>query len=236
MQHNLKHNSTAVLLFAQSVTVASESKFLAPSKKQNLILWKTLNSKAVAIVEKTKVPYFISNENNQIGTSFGEKLTNAIDSVFQRGFDKVIVIGNDCPQLTSKKLINAIERLQKSDFVFGPDFNGGLYLTGVSKNSFCKEKFQAIPWQTNIVFEKITTTFALNSIDTLEKLNDVNSLDDLKTATSKLKFHSSLRNSILNLLLRNINLITLDCSISNQLLFHKLFNKGSPLFIYSACI
>jgi hypothetical protein len=47
------------------------------------------------IGSKTKLPYFISDESTQQGDSFGDKLSHAIQSVLDRGYDKVIVLGND---------------------------------------------------------------------------------------------------------------------------------------------
>jgi hypothetical protein len=39
---------------------------------------------------KTKLPYFISDDTQ--GVSFGDKLSHAIQSVLDRGYDKVIVM------------------------------------------------------------------------------------------------------------------------------------------------
>jgi glycosyltransferase A (GT-A) superfamily protein (DUF2064 family) len=80
---------------------------------------------------KTKLPYFISDESTQQGF-FGDKLSHAIQSV-DRGYDKVIVLGNDSPGLHLNHLQEAFLELQDKSVVLGPDFKGGTYLMGFSK-------------------------------------------------------------------------------------------------------
>jgi hypothetical protein len=91
---NCKENlslSTALLIFAHSDKAQSALKPIAYNKKQNEALWHKMNERAVALVQKTKLPYFISDESSQQGLSFGDKLSHAIQSVLDRGYDKVIV-------------------------------------------------------------------------------------------------------------------------------------------------
>ena len=91
--------STAVLIFAYGDKVQSTLKPIAYNRKQNVVLWHKMNERVLTLVQKTKLPYFISDENTQQGVSFGDKLSHAIQSVLDRGYDKVIVMGNDSPGL-----------------------------------------------------------------------------------------------------------------------------------------
>ena len=56
----LKSNSstTAIILFAKSEEIESSLKLIAPSAKQNLLLWKKMNDMVVKTIQKTKLPYF----------------------------------------------------------------------------------------------------------------------------------------------------------------------------------
>jgi glycosyltransferase A (GT-A) superfamily protein (DUF2064 family) len=60
-------------------------------------------------------------------------LSHAIQSVLDRGYDKVIVLGNDSPGLHLNHLQEAFLELQDKSVVLGPDFKGGTYLMGFSK-------------------------------------------------------------------------------------------------------
>ena len=78
---NCKKNysaATAILLFAQSEKIESALKPIALSSKQNVLLWKKMNDRVLKTVQKTNLPYFISNETNQVGNTFGEKIIRAI--------------------------------------------------------------------------------------------------------------------------------------------------------------
>ncbi|MEP6689592.1 MAG: TIGR04282 family arsenosugar biosynthesis glycosyltransferase [Gemmatimonadaceae bacterium] len=80
----------------------------------------------------------------------GERLTRAIDDGFRHGASAVIVIGTDCPALTSAMLNNAFAELHHADVVIGPAHDGGYYLIGVRAPH--AELFDGIPWSTPDVF------------------------------------------------------------------------------------
>jgi glycosyltransferase A (GT-A) superfamily protein (DUF2064 family) len=95
--------------------------------------------RALALVQKTKLPYFISDESTQQGF-FGDKLSHAIQSVLIEVMIKLL--GNDSPGLHLNHLQEAFLELQDKSVVLGPDFKGGTYLMGFSKflliGGFCQ--------------------------------------------------------------------------------------------------
>lgn len=95
------------------------------------------------------MPVFEIGDTQQVGENFGERLSNAIDDIFQKGFDSLITIGNDCPDLKTSDLQKAEELLETQNFVLGPDLRGGLYLIGIQKKAFQKSDFQKLDWQTD---------------------------------------------------------------------------------------
>lgn len=221
-------STTAILLFAQSNTVESALKAVVSRKKQNDALWSKMNQRALQTVHKTNLPYFISNENSQQGNTFGEKLSHAIETVFDQGFDKVIVIGNDSPGLTKHHLLRAKGALEDNDWVFGPDYNGGTYLIGVSKAVFDKEKFININWQTSKVFTELKALSSGNSL-LLSHLSDFNSLDDLRKLLQDFSFYSTFTNGLLAMLFYQYPLPRI---LKKRYTFEIVgfnFNKGSPV-------
>jgi len=221
--------TTAILLFAQSGKTESALKPLAFCSKQNVLLWEKMNGLVLKTIKKTKLPYFISNENNQVGSTFGEKITHAIKTIFAKGFEKVIVVGNDCIELKAQHLLLAQLDLQINDLVIGSDYSGGAYLIGVTKSKFKADSFENIPWQTKSVFTALQSLYETQAIAFLPSLFDCNDTCDFRKAAHKLSFSAAFRKVLLSFLpTKKVSnrFITLFVSY----FYHALnFNKGSPL-------
>ena len=61
-------------------------------------------------------------------------MKNAIGIVLRMGYEKVILIGTDIPQIHPETLKNAFDNLGGKDIVIHPTFDGGYYLIGMKKN------------------------------------------------------------------------------------------------------
>ena len=86
----------------------------------------------------------------QHGHALGTKMKNAFEAVLRR-CEAAIIIGTDCPYLTSQILSKAFDLLQKSDVVIGPAKDGGYYLLGLKHPA--PQLFAGIPWSTEQVFD-----------------------------------------------------------------------------------
>ena len=171
---------TAILIFSRSAKEESRRKKLHPNKKVNVRLHVALHNKTINTVQETGLPYFLIDEHLQAGSGFGEKIANAVNAVFQKNYDNVIAIGNDCPQLSSQVLLDAANKINQNQLVVGPDRNGGIYLFGISANLFDSKTFKEIPWQTGRVCNALLGYRDCVSYDLclLEKLSDFNKLSD----------------------------------------------------------
>lgn len=69
----------------------------------------------------------------QKGIDLGERMLNAFDLLFSRGYNKVIVIGSDCLEIETCHLDHAFVFLNDCDVVIGPAQDGGYYLLGIKK-------------------------------------------------------------------------------------------------------
>ncbi len=225
-----KDNSTttAILLFAQSEKVESSLKPIASCRKQNVLLWKKMNEKALKTIQKTNLPYFISNETNQVGSTFGEKITHSIQEIFAIGFEKIIVVGNDCVALNAKHLQQAERDLQRTDLVIGADFSGGAYLIGLTKSKFKAEPFKTIPWQTKKVFSALQNLYNTQAIGFLPSLADSNSASDFKKAIYHLSYFSALKKILLSFLFVPKQQQKFESNFIVNQYYTISFNKGSP--------
>lgn len=69
----------------------------------------------------------------QYGEDLGERMKNAIGICLRMGYEKVILMGTDIPQIHPETLTDAFENLDKKDIVIHPTFDGGYYLIGMKK-------------------------------------------------------------------------------------------------------
>lgn len=111
--------------------------------------------------------------------ALGERLARAAERVLGGG-EPVILIGADCPDLTSTHLNQAAERLTRYDAVIHPSFDGGYALLGLRR--FDRSIFSDIAWSTNRVadqtLERLTAlawSFAVG-----ERLRDIDEPADLQ--------------------------------------------------------
>ncbi len=134
-----------------------------------------------AKAEKSGIKVFILDENQQIGDSFGERFAHAFQSIFDLGFENIISIGNDSPDLTLDHLNLAIQQMEKGFTVLGPTVNHGYYLIGLNKKQFHFKDFQELHWQTNLLQLSLSDYFVKSKteITFLESLIDINSEENL---------------------------------------------------------
>lgn len=116
---------------------------------------------------------------SQKGFKLGEKMSNAFDEAFD-SYQKVVLIGSDCYDLTSNIIKTAFELLEENDIVVGPAKDGGYYLLGMSE--FFPQLFEGKTYSHNQVLKELleeAEELEL-SVYQLPTLSDVDTLEDLK--------------------------------------------------------
>jgi rSAM/selenodomain-associated transferase 1 len=89
--------------------------------------------------------------NNQQGADLGERMAFSF-SVALQTYEKVIVIGTDCPDIDKEYITQAFEALNENDAVIGPAADGGYVLLGLQK--FSLDLFTNISWGSDKVFSQ----------------------------------------------------------------------------------
>lgn len=177
------------------------------------------------------------SEQKQQGNTFFQRFTNAIKTVFSAGYENIIVVGNDTPQLSTQHILKANHLLEKGQPSIGPSLDGGFYLLALSQKMFDVEKFRGFAWQTPKVFQEVYQyiTQELNktkpeaSVYCLPAFNDIDKESQLKILVSQLgrQFRTLLK--YLQKALRLDNTISKNIEYYNLSTFNSsLFNKGSP--------
>ncbi|MBE9208493.1 TIGR04282 family arsenosugar biosynthesis glycosyltransferase [Nostoc sp. LEGE 06077] len=82
----------------------------------------------------------------------GSRMARSLFDAFQKSAEYGIIIGTDCPGMTSQILATAFQQLQTVDLVLGPAIDGGYYLIGVRR--LIPELFANIDWGTSQVLKQ----------------------------------------------------------------------------------
>ena len=98
---------------------------------------------------KTIAPDFLFYK--QDGGNLGGKMHHAFKFARRMDCNKTVIIGSDSPNLPIKCIKGAYRRLDVSDIVIGPSYDGGYYLIGLKKP--CKEIFKGVKWSSKAVLE-----------------------------------------------------------------------------------
>ena len=126
------------------------------------------------ILDYYKFPKFL-----QKGNALGERMERAFGQAFAQQYDKVVIIGSDCIELSSEIIEDALKALDDHNVVIGPAHDGGYYLLGMDRHY--PHLFKNKMWSTEDVFldtlldiKKLKLSYSL-----LPTLNDVDEEKDL---------------------------------------------------------
>lgn len=223
----MTNQKTAILIFANS---AQQERIVKPFRK-SADLFGTLNKQTLTKVKKTGLPYFHFSEKEQVGNTFGERYVHAIQSVYNKGFDTIITLGNDTPHLQSRHISETARKLQNNPVVLGPSKDGGYYMMGLRKSHFDASLFLKLPWQTSNLNRRISLLFRSKNIqiEWLEILTDIDSISDVKVVLNSFRKLSCRLKKILCSLLISEKILFELAPIHFQKTLQKIpFNKGSP--------
>jgi rSAM/selenodomain-associated transferase 1 len=144
----------------------------------------------------------------QRGNGFGERLTFAMEDLFQCGFGSVCLIDSDSPTVSADVYAQAVEMLSRPGdrVVLGPSDDGGYYLIGLKERR--RELFERIDWSTERVLEQtkqrarelslevslLPTNYDIDDAPTLRRLCDelLSDKSDRTVAPNTRKFLAAL--------------------------------------------
>ena len=147
-------------------------KQLSNQRKYNFILYATDN--------KLKNPLLRLTSKKQYGCDLGQRMLNALNNELKRSRN-VVLIGSDCVEFSQTYIGNAFNQLEAGhDIVLGPTNDGGYCLVGMKKPN--KFLFENIAWSTpDVMQESLRAASKKNkNIHLLERMNDIDTIDDLK--------------------------------------------------------
>jgi len=118
----------------------------------------------------------------QQGESLGDRMKHAFQQGFDAGYERIIGVGADLPDLSAEVMQEGLASLENHDTVFGPSEDGGYYLIGM--RTMIPQIFENKPWSTDTLLD--LTVEELTSLEystaKLRMLNDVDTIEDLKAS------------------------------------------------------
>jgi uncharacterized protein len=122
----------------------------------------------------------------QAGEGLGERMCNAFEKSLEMGFEKIVLVGSDCPDIRSKHFITAFEKLESADVVIGPASDGGYYLIGLKK--VYNELFKGISWSSPEVLNQTMEKMEQMELNYtfLKELSDIDTEKDLRESHLRL--------------------------------------------------
>lgn len=135
---------------------------------------------AASLFQKIVPPGFVCFP--QRGQDLGERMADIFENLFERGYERIVVIGSDLPVFPSSFLNAAFRALagSRSHVVLGPSRDGGYYLIGLG--GFVPEIFTGIPWETEQVLDATRRQLSRIRIEPvlLPEWFDVDKVEDLR--------------------------------------------------------
>ena len=148
-----------------------------------------ITEKATATLDFDKAIYFSdtivdtkwknTEKKVQFGVDLGARMQNAFVDGFILGYESIVLIGSDLPEISKDIILKAFDDLQNSDTVFGPAQDGGYYLIGM--NTIHNTVFENKPWSQPNLLEVTLAELKQNrtNFSLLETLNDIDTYEDL---------------------------------------------------------
>ena len=223
------HQQTAILIFTRTSGAEARHKLSGDrlSYGTNQKICAELITKTRRAAQQTNFSVIEIDSNQQIGHNLGERLSNSIESVFQAGFEQVLVIGTDTPDISRDLLQDAAQQISQTQVTLGASKDGGAYLIGFHKNQFNKIDFSNLDWESDHVFEALVDYFSTQgtSIHSTKTLQDIDSFYDL------MQF---LKHNVSNLFVRSLQqLVDNATTLTKPLMLFFQIKEGYNLYNYN---
>lgn len=204
--------STAIAIFVKTPSLSPLKTRLATTigqGKANEFYRLSLNAIRTTLNAMDIIPYWAIAEDNGLDDpmwksyprmhtgdgNLGVRQHHIYQSLLQK-HDRVLLIGSDAPQLSSKIIKQAIDGLKTHDFVIGPANDGGYYLFG-GRATTQRSVWENTPWSAENTYQIFTQNLP-DEPYLLESLTDIDQEDDL--AQLKHEMPSPMNNAQIKLL------------------------------------
>ncbi len=243
------NTKTAILLFSRDPS--EDAKLKSSGKIMRLAgnCFEKSLTRILTLISDSRLDYFVSTTKEkgeeyfskincpliiQSQKSFGERFYESMQNVFEKGFDNVIVMGNDTPFLKQSDITFSVKHTSKNNSVLGPSKDGGFYLLSINKNDFNRIdpiKFMSINYQQSNTLAELISLLNEHSIYRylLKKKDD---FDKIYTIQDYILFKGQIEKAITiiqNIIFYNLYLkFIITLFIKYKISFYTFTSLSSP--------
>ncbi len=217
---------TAVLFFSRTLNDEYGAGSFGLNRKGFSKLYKFFVNKTLKTVEEAGLPLIEAYSDQQVGDTFNERLTHSLALVTQKGFERVIIIGNDSPELSVSDIHSADHALDNGQSALGRDARGGVYLIGLDLSKIDSSTLAGIQWHSTSVYDQLS--LQLGDVYKLTDKRDINKIEDLRVL---LKCTSALSQGVrkfLKLILVSLITVTRGYQLIEHLILQNHLDRGPP--------
>jgi len=150
---------------------------------RNNQLYTYLNQRITSVAKESTYDFYVVSTHQQIGDEFAERFKNAFKAIFEMGYDAVVSVGNDVPQVNAETIEKVVSGFNHHDVVIGKTTSNGAYTVGLTKYAFSKCDFDAVDWRSDNVVQSIENRSIQQGSSYLQLENvyfEINTHDDLR--------------------------------------------------------
>ena len=151
-------------------------KSFSHQKDKSKAVQKALFQKTLLEIKQTQLHYVVTDGKAK-GNDFESRIKAAVEEVFKKGYQNIVIVGDDTPQLSAQNLLLAAKETNTKKVTIGESEDGGAYLIAFNKKQFEQGILENLPWQTNQFYQSLLSNIKNGSLShqTLPVLQD---LDD----------------------------------------------------------
>ncbi|MEO5721117.1 MAG: DUF2064 domain-containing protein [Chthoniobacterales bacterium] len=116
----------------------------------------------------------------QSGRNFAERFENAVETLAALGYQEIVAVGRDCPELSTSDIANAFDHLGQHSLVLGPDHRGGCYL--IAFRAAARTLLRGIRWKRNTDCAQLRARAGEARVFMLAVKHDIDSWADVRLA------------------------------------------------------
>lgn len=177
---------TAILYFAYRPDVEAVRKpiFSDHGAKVNAHFYHSLQEELFGRLTPLGVPLIHIDDQQQRGEGFGERFCNAVEDVLAKGYDRLMILGNDAPEIKTEKYQHIIEALDNGESCLIPTESGGTGVIAIQAKDYDRQKWMDVSWQSNAVYFQL-----YDAIEGCTAMDPVHELNDLSDVFAYLEVH-----------------------------------------------
>lgn len=222
---------TAILFFSRDAQSEALNKhFMGVGEhEKNIQIAQLLINDTLLHLQDSGLDIVQINQHQQRGATFGERLKNAFQDVFSLGYEYVIAVGNDTPELRFVEWNSVLTKL-KTQIVLGPTDQGGLYLIGLSKGVYKKIPFETFDWQTTLIVDEwLNYCFDRGiSVTNLAYAHEINQKEDVQWFLNTSNLRWSFIRALLEIVKTDHRLVVLVTLLLPHDFFKSIVQRGPP--------